>query len=202
MKNFKLLTLSTALFLTFFSPYSVASDHESVSVAEVEAKSEAVASESSSSPSESSEVTEMKESEVADTSALESVPLIADIEYICRHELSVRAVKVFNNPPSGKACEVVYEKASGTKTLWTANMDKEFCARKAADFVQKQVGWGWDCTDKDGVAVTLPEPAPAEPEKPAAVDAIDKEDVENVEPEVSEASEETVETAPIAESTE
>ena len=199
MNNIKLLTLLTGFFFTFFSSYSLASELESISATEAEAVSEAEVSEASSSSSEISEATEVKETEVVESAKKEDLPQVADIEYTCRHDISVRAIRVFNDPPSGLACEVAYEKASGTKTLWTANFDKEFCARKAAEFAQKQVGWGWDCTDNKGVVVTLPvetpAPAPAEPEKPAAVDAAEIS-------EEPEASEEAVETAPVTESSE
>lgn len=66
---------------------------------------------------------------------------------VCKNAGHVRTITlVYDDEETGKACKVDYEKSSGTQTLWTANTDKDYCLEKAEAFVQKQEGWGWDCT--------------------------------------------------------
>jgi hypothetical protein len=76
------------------------------------------------------------------------------IEYTCGHNAARRIIRVFENTATGFACEVTYEKDTGTQTLWTAQYDQDFCAQKAAAFSAKQVGWGWVCIDGNGEAVS------------------------------------------------
>ena len=66
----------------------------------------------------------------------------------CKYGDQVRIITVvFDDEATGKACEVKYEKSTGVQTLWSAILDKDYCREKAAEFVKKQEGWGWDCSE-------------------------------------------------------
>ena len=54
---------------------------------------------------------------------------------------------VYDNDETDTVCEVTYEKSSGVQTLWTANNDRDYCKDRAVEFVEKQEGWGWTCTN-------------------------------------------------------
>ena len=42
-------------------------------------------------------------------------------------------------------CEVQYTKDGATSVLWQASNEAGYCEQKAADFVEKQRGWGFEC---------------------------------------------------------
>ena len=66
----------------------------------------------------------------------------------CNYGDQVRIITVvYDNEETGKACEVNYEKSTGVQTLWSANTDRDYCMDKAVEFVNKQEGWGWDCSE-------------------------------------------------------
>jgi len=66
----------------------------------------------------------------------------------CNHDGQVRIITVvYDNEATGKACEVNYEKSTGVQTLWSANTDRDYCMDKAVEFVNKQEGWGWVCSE-------------------------------------------------------
>lgn len=154
MKNLNLLTLATTVTLVVACSSAPVEKEPVPMVAPVsEAKAEPVIIEPIPEP-----VVEVVQEEVVPEKEPEPVVIqaVSDIEYTCEHGNSERIIRVFNDTATGLACEVTYEKASVTKTLWTATNDKEYCAEKAAAFASKQVGWGWDCVSKDGVVVSAP----------------------------------------------
>ena len=66
----------------------------------------------------------------------------------CNYADQVRIITVvYDNEATGKACEVNYEKSTGVQTLWSANTDKDYCMDQAVEFVKKQEGWGWVCSE-------------------------------------------------------
>ncbi len=66
---------------------------------------------------------------------------------VCKHDDQVRTITlVYNDESSENTCQVDYEKSTGVQTLWTAITDKDYCLEKAEAFVQKQEGWGWECS--------------------------------------------------------
>jgi len=66
----------------------------------------------------------------------------------CNYGDQVRIITVvYDNEATGKACEVNYEKSTGVQTLWSANTDKDYCMDQAVEFVKKQEGWGWVCSE-------------------------------------------------------
>ncbi|HEY9134298.1 MAG TPA: hypothetical protein VIM85_00725 [Pseudomonadales bacterium] len=185
MKNFNLLTLAITLTLVAAgSSASVEKEPAPAVAPAAEINTKPVIGEPTPKPVEAIVEEVVEEETVAET---EPEPVISeavsDIEYTCEHGGSKRIIRVFNDTAAGLACEVTYEKASGTKTLWTAVNDKEYCAQKAAAFASKQVGWGWSCVSKDGVVVSAPVvEAPviedSTPEAPAEVEALTPEAVE------------------------
>ena len=77
----------------------------------------------------------------------------ADEVYACQHDGIERTVKVvYESADSQIPCQVVYEKASGAQTLWSSQNEVGFCESKAESFVEKQRGWGWDCTKLESTA--------------------------------------------------
>ncbi len=71
----------------------------------------------------------------------------ANLVSTCTLDGAVRVITViYDNPETGTVCEVSYEKDSGTQVLWSANNDRDYCLGKAQAFVEKQRGWGWDCS--------------------------------------------------------
>jgi len=84
----------------------------------------------------------------------------------CTHGDKQRKIEVVY-PESDKACEVQYTKGDDMQVLWSANFDKEYCVEKAAAFVEKQQGWGWECASDMAAMDEMPEkmeetPAPTE----------------------------------------
>jgi hypothetical protein len=88
-------------------------------------------------------------------SALFSSPfIVADEAYTCRHNGLERTIKVsYEINDSQIPCKVVYEKDSGTQILWSSENEAGYCEAKVASFVERQRGWGWNCTE---LAVTAP----------------------------------------------
>lgn len=69
----------------------------------------------------------------------------SSITYVCTHGSSERIIRVIYYDEGPIACEVTYEKSTGTQSLWSAISDEAYCEDRAAEFVVKQQGWGWDC---------------------------------------------------------
>lgn len=66
---------------------------------------------------------------------------------VCKFGDQVRTITlIYNDEASEKICQVDYEKSTGVQTLWTAITDKDYCLEKAEAFIQKQEGWGWNCS--------------------------------------------------------
>lgn len=67
---------------------------------------------------------------------------------VCKNGKHVRTISViYKKNVSVTSCDVTYEKVSGVKTLWNAKSDLAYCLKKAKEFVRKQEGWGWSCSD-------------------------------------------------------
>ena len=49
-------------------------------------------------------------------------------------------------------CEVQYTKDGATQVLWRASTETGYCEDKAAQFAEKQRGWGWQCVATAGKA--------------------------------------------------
>lgn len=77
-----------------------------------------------------------------------SASALAGPSYICHHYDSTREIEVvYELDGQSVPCKVVYRKAEGEQTLWTAQAEEGYCEDKAAAFAAKQEGWGWQCAD-------------------------------------------------------
>ena len=100
------------------------------------------------------------------------VPAVAtaqdDGKYQCTYGDMQRRVEIASEPGVEVPCSVHYYKdteAPGEQqVLWSAERDPTYCRTKAAEFVAKLEGWGWDC---GGSADAAPEEEPVEEEAPA-----------------------------------
>lgn len=150
----------------------MSSSPDSASSSDMTEESDTEADAATASDTESPEDTAMEEEEAAAANASGDAPesLAPEIQYNCSHGSAVRTIRVFFGRTEGLACEVTYEKSSGTSTLWTAINSRDYCVDKAQRFAEKQAGWGWQCTDMSGNVVSLPEPE-AEPEAEPQVES-------------------------------
>lgn len=100
-------------------------------------------------------------------------PAHSDQTFICTHDRDQRIIRViYGDQETRLPCEVQYEKADGVETLWQAQNLAGYCEEKALAFVEKQRGWGWDCSEQAAEEETTPtqEPAGEPPEVPAAAE--------------------------------
>lgn len=71
---------------------------------------------------------------------------LADEITTCTNGPDERVISVvYLDPGYQVPCEVHYQKEGVTKTLWSAQSEVGYCEERAAAFVEKQRGWGWDC---------------------------------------------------------
>ena len=164
MKNFNLLNIVTTVILIAICSAASAEPRENASSLEAPV-SDTATSIVEAEPA-SSNITEPETNEITEEAATPPVAIvvepISDIEYTCEHNTSKRIIRVFNDTAAGLACEVTYEKDTGSQTLWTARNDQEYCAQKAAEFAAKQADWGWLCFNQDGEIIPAPLEEPAE----------------------------------------
>lgn len=73
-----------------------------------------------------------------------ATPLFADEVTVCTLNNSERIVELTDN---SAGCEVRYTKGGETKTLWSSPRP-EYCAPHAAEFIEKQKSWGYECSAK------------------------------------------------------
>ncbi|CAH0535088.1 hypothetical protein VST7929_02749 [Vibrio stylophorae] len=94
-----------------------------------------------------------------------------NIKYVCQFDNAERIIEVrYTNSPDALPCEVNYSKNGQDEVLWRASNTPGYCESKAADLVEKQKAWGWDCTKlSETASVNLSEGATEAVE--AAVDA-------------------------------
>lgn len=73
---------------------------------------------------------------------------LADEAYVCKQGNQERVINiVYANAGATVPCEVTYTKEDGTtQSLWQAQNVAGYCEDNAAAFVEKQRGWGWDCS--------------------------------------------------------
>lgn len=90
---------------------------------------------------------------------------LADTSYVCTQGGMERKIEVAYLGTDKVPCEVRYTKNGDTQVLWTAQAEEGYCEAKAAEFVEKQRGWGWECVES--AAVMSEPPEMAEPPPPA-----------------------------------
>lgn len=83
-----------------------------------------------------------------------SVALAApNVVYQCTQGNEERTVEVvYQNSDSTVPCNVRYEKNGQSETLWTYNNEVGQCEQQAQGFVEKQRGWGWQCSEQSAAA--------------------------------------------------
>lgn len=69
---------------------------------------------------------------------------IADNTTICTAHGQERKIDLVEND---QGCQVNYTKSGETKTLWSSARSA-YCAPHAAEFIEKQKGWGFECTSQ------------------------------------------------------
>ncbi|WP_413111805.1 hypothetical protein [Thaumasiovibrio sp. DFM-14] len=77
--------------------------------------------------------------------------------YRCEHNGVERLIEVRYPEGTTVPCDVNYTKADGSQVLWKAANTEGYCESKAAEFVKKQRGWGWNCQLDMPAPVQLPE---------------------------------------------
>lgn len=81
--------------------------------------------------------------------------------YSCTLDGVKRLIEVvYPNPGEKLPCEVRYTKAGETEVLWTYTNEVDKCETQASSFVDKQITWGWRCSNE----ATADVDAAAEPE--------------------------------------
>ena len=73
----------------------------------------------------------------------------------CQRADAVRVIEVVYPQGSALPCEVHYIKQGQSSVLWQANNETGYCEQKAAEFVEKQRSWGWQCV----ATASAPKPA-------------------------------------------
>ena len=116
--------------------------------ADAEAKAAEAKADAEAEVEAKAEEMEADASEAADEAVASVGDSSGNLVSTCTHGDQQRIITVvYDNDETDTVCEVTYEKASGVETLWTANFDREYCKERAAEFVAKQEGWGWTCSN-------------------------------------------------------
>ena len=68
-----------------------------------------------------------------------------DHRTVCTHGTQERVIEVVYPTGSQLPCEVRYTKNGSTEVIWNAQNETRYCETKAAEFIEKQRGWGWQC---------------------------------------------------------
>ncbi|WP_273021479.1 hypothetical protein [Rheinheimera sp.] len=63
----------------------------------------------------------------------------------CQLGDAVRVIEVVYPEGAELPCEVHYGKDGQSSVLWRASSEVGYCEQKAAEFAEKQRGWGWQC---------------------------------------------------------
>ena len=99
-----------------------------------------------------------------------ALSLAQGTEIQCTYGDMVRRVVIMSEPGVSVPCEVHYYKdteAPGEdQVLWSASSQEGYCEEKAAGFVSKLEGWGWNCGAAAAPEPAEPAEAPEEPEEP------------------------------------
>ena len=76
-------------------------------------------------------------------------------------ELTRTVAVVYADPGQPVPCEVLYEKPAEQQamTLWRAQNEAGYCEARAAEFVEKLVGLGWQCVEMAEGVTAEAEPA-------------------------------------------
>lgn len=88
---------------------------------------------------------------------------LAATGYVCTQGGMERKIEVVYTGAGKVPCEVLYTKDGASQVLWNAQNEEGYCEAKAAEFVEKQRSWGWQCVES---AAPMSDPsAPLVPEE-------------------------------------
>ena len=76
-----------------------------------------------------------------------STGVYADTEFVCTAGDAERVISVVYFGDGLVPCEVRYDKGTGADVLWTAQNEEGYCENQARQFVGKQEGWGFSCSE-------------------------------------------------------
>lgn len=76
-----------------------------------------------------------------------SAAVLADSEFVCTMGDEERTISVIYQGDGLVPCEVHYDKGQGAEVLWSAEHTEGFCENKAREFVSRQEGWGYTCSE-------------------------------------------------------
>jgi hypothetical protein len=76
-----------------------------------------------------------------------SAGVFADTEFVCTMGDAERIISVVYIGDGLVPCEVRYDKGQGYQLLWTAQNTEGYCENQARQFVSKQEGWGYSCSE-------------------------------------------------------
>jgi hypothetical protein len=76
-------------------------------------------------------------------------------EYICTYGDQTRVIGVEYSGEGDVPCEVNYTKSSGSEVVWWADNLAGFCESKAKALMEKQRGWGWQCSESPDVEMDI-----------------------------------------------
>jgi hypothetical protein len=69
------------------------------------------------------------------------------VKYICKTGNAERVIEVvYASTDKTVPCSVSYTKDGATQTLWNYESTQGQCEAKAAEFAEKQSGWGFSCS--------------------------------------------------------
>ena len=91
----------------------------------------------------------------------------AGTNYVCTQAGMERKIEVVYLAEGKVPCEVRYTKFGDTQVLWSAQAEEGYCEARAAEFVEKQRGWGWECLES-GAEMSDPEMGKLEMGEPSA----------------------------------
>jgi len=84
---------------------------------------------------------------------------LAETAYVCTQAGMERRIEVVQLGAATVPCEVRYTKNGNTEVVWSAKVEAGYCEARAAEFVEKQRGWGWECVES---GAKMSEPAPSD----------------------------------------
>jgi hypothetical protein len=91
---------------------------------------------------------------------------LANSAYVCTHGDAERRIEVVYLEAGKVPCEVRYTRNGSTEVLWNAQAEEGYCEARAAEFVEKQRGWGWECVESGADMSEAPEADMPEEQNP------------------------------------
>jgi predicted methyltransferase len=76
-----------------------------------------------------------------------SAGVFADTEFTCTMGDTTRTISVVYTGSGLVPCEVRYDRGQGAEVLWSAENTEGYCENQARQFVSKQEGFGYSCSE-------------------------------------------------------